>query len=699
VDEVDFGRYRLIELIGEGGMGRVFRAHDPQLGRDVAIKVLPPEFATESGYRERFLRDVETAAQLTEPHIIPVLDAGELDGQLYLVMPVVDGIDLASLLDRDGPMSPRLAVQVIEQLAAALDAAHAAGLVHRDVKPSNALMTAQGFVYLIDFGIAHGSTATKLSSTGTIVGTFAYMAPERFSAGAADARSDIYALTCVLYECLTGEHPFPGDSMEQQIAGHLTLDPPQPSADRPAVPPALDEVIARGMAKDPDERYQTALDLAAAARQALPEPAAEPVAASVSAPFTAPAPMQPPPEAGARAKRGRTPWIIAAVAAALVVLIAAAIGIRVMVNHHTSPTAASTSPSTTNKPAAAPVPPACADPTAIPDAVPDVRDKLAQLLMVGVKNADDARAVVNDYHVGGIFIGSWTDPTIFNGPLADIAANAGVLPLAVSVDEEGGRVSRLKSLIGTSPSPKELAQTQTPQQVHDLALQRGQAMKKLGITIDFAPVVDVTDAPDDSVIGDRAFGSDPKVVTTYAGAYAQGLRDAGLLPVLKHFPGHGHGSGDSHKGGVVTPPLSQLQTNDLLPYQTLVTETPVAVMVGHLQVPGLTVGDDPASLSREAVQLLRTGTGYGGPPFNGPIFSDDLSSMAAISDRFGVADAVLRALQAGTDVALWVTTDQVPAVLNRLQNAVAAGELPISEVNESLVRVAAMKGQSPKCGH
>ena len=697
MDEVDFGRYRLIELIGEGGMGRVFKAHDAQLRQDVAIKVLPAEFASEPGYREQFLREAQTAGQLTEPHIIPIHEAGEIDGQLYLVMPVVDGIDLASLLKRDGPMSPQLAVQVIEQLAAALDAAHAAGLMHRDVKPSNALMTAQGFVCLIDFGIAHGSTATKLSSTGTIVGTFAYMAPERFSAGVADARSDIYALTCVLYECLTGEHPFPGDSMEQQIAGHLTVDPPQPSAGRPAVPPAFDEIIARGMAKDPDERYQTALDLAAAARQALPEPVAVPVPVAAFAATTTPAPPQPPPGAGSPARRSRAPWVIAGVAVALVALIAAAIGIRVMIKHHTSHRAA-TSQSTTSKPAVAPVPPVCGDSAEILAKL-STPDKLAQLLMVGVKNADDARAVVNDHHVGGIFIGSWTDLSIFTGPLADIAANSGALPLSVSVDEEGGRVSRLKSLIGTSPSPKELAQTQSTQQVHDLALQRGQAMKKLGITIDFAPVVDVTDAPDDSVIGDRSFGSDPKVVTAFAGAYAQGLRDAGLLPVLKHFPGHGHGSGDSHKGGVITPPLSQLQTNDLLPYQTLVTEAPVAVMVGHLQVPGLTVGDDPASLSPAAVQLLRAGTGYGGPPFNGPIFSDDLSSMAAISDRFGVAEAVLRALQAGTDVALWVTTDQVPAVLDRLQNAVAAGELPMAAVNESLVRVAAMKGQSPKCGH
>jgi beta-N-acetylhexosaminidase len=355
------------------------------------------------------------------------------------------------------------------------------------------------------------------------------------------------------------------------------------------------------------------------------------------------------------------------------------------------------SSTTVSKPAAAPAPPVCADPTAVPAAL-STRDKLAQLLMVGVKNADDARAVVNGYHVGGIFIGSWTDLSIFNGPLADIAGNAGPLSLAVSVDEEGGRVSRLKSLIGSAPSARELAQSQTVQQVHDLALNRGQAMKKLGITIDFAPVVDVTDAPDDSVIGNRSFSSDPAVVTTYAGAYAQGLRDAGLLPVLKHFPGHGHGSGDSHTSGVVTPPLSDLQNIDLVPYRTLVTVAPVAVMVGHLQVPGLT-GDDPASLSRAAVQLLRDGTGYGAPPFNGPVFSDDLSSMAAISDRYGVAEAVLRTLQAGTDIALWVTTDEVPAVLDRLEKAVAAGELTMPNLDASLVRVAAMKGHSPKCGH
>jgi beta-N-acetylhexosaminidase len=728
VDEVAFGRYRLIELIGEGGMGKVFKAHDTEMRRNVAIKVLPPELATEPGYRERFEREAYAAARLTEPHIIPIHDSGEIDGRLYLVMPVVDGIDVASLLERDGPMSPQLAVKVIEQLASALDAAHVAGLVHRDVKPSNALMTGRGFVYLIDFGIAHDSAATKLTSTGTIVGTMAYMAPERFTAGVADARSDVYALACVLHECLTGDHPYPGGSMEQQIAGHLTLDPPRPSARRPALPPAFDEVVARGLAKDPDRRYQTALDLAVAAEQALAEPVSVSAANTVPAVVkptprpgqprnigprsdgigkgpkqqlasTARAPQQPPPRAPSRSPQqpvrpAHARWIIAGVAA-LVVLIAAAIGIRAIAGHRT-PQRGPTSQSTVSKPAAAPAPPLCSDPTAVPASL-SLPEKLAQLLMVGVKNSDDARAVVTSYHVGGIFIGSWTDLSIFKGPLADIVGSTGKLPLAVSVDEEGGRVSRLKSLIGAAPSPRVLAQTKSPQQVHDLALSRGQAMKKLGITVDFAPVVDVTDAPDDTVIGDRSFSSDPDKVTAYAGAYAQGLRDAGVLPVLKHFPGHGHGSGDSHTGGVVTPPLSDLQTNDLVPYRTLVTQTPVAVMVGHLQVPGLT-GDDPASLSRAAVQLLRTGTGYGAPPFDGPIFSDDLSSMAAISDRFGVSEAVLRTLQAGTDIALWVTTDEVPAVLDRLEKAVNAGELQMQAVDESVVRVAKMKGVNPGCG-
>jgi beta-N-acetylhexosaminidase len=345
---------------------------------------------------------------------------------------------------------------------------------------------------------------------------------------------------------------------------------------------------------------------------------------------------------------------------------------------------------------AAPAPPACGAGSALLASM-STRDKLAQLLMVGVRNAADARAVVNTYHVGGIMIGSWTDLSMLtDGSLGEMA-DLGPLPLAVSVDEEGGRVSRLSTLIGPAPSARTLAQTQTPEQVYQLAFSRGQQMRGLGITIDFAPVVDVSDQADDTVIGDRSFSDDPATVTTYAGAFARGLRAAGVLPVLKHFPGHGQGSGDSHTAGVVsTPPLSDLMNRDLVPYVTLTTEAPVAVMIGHLEVPGLT-GNTPASLSPAAINLLRSG-GYGGPGFNGPVFSDDLSSMAAISSRYGVAEAVLRALQAGTDVALWVTTAEVPVVLDRLEKAVAAGELAMPAVEGSVLRMAGIKGPSGRCG-
>lgn len=272
MEETPFGRYRLLSILGEGGMGTVFKAHDTVFGRDVAIKVLPPEMAADRGYQERFRREAFAATRLAEPHIIPIFDRGEIDGRLYLVMPIIDGVDLHTLLQREGPMTPQLAVQIIEQLADALAAAHAIGLVHRDIKPSNALVTPNGFVYLIDFGIAHDVSATKLTKTGMLVGTLAYMAPERFNTDSADSRADVYALTCVLHECLTGRQPFPGASLERQIAGHLTMEPPRPSVQRPGVPAVFDGVIARGMAKDPAQRYQHVRELAMAARAAVPAP-------------------------------------------------------------------------------------------------------------------------------------------------------------------------------------------------------------------------------------------------------------------------------------------------------------------------------------------------------------------------------------------------------------------------------------------
>ncbi len=278
------GRYELIEQIGQGGMGTVYRARDTKMQREVAIKVLRPELASAPGYVERFRRESFTAARLSEPHVVPVHEADEIDGRLFLVMPLIAGTDLTGVLARDGAMPPSRAVHVVEQIGAALDAAHAAGLVHRDVKPSNVLLTDKDFAYLIDFGIAHAASGTKLTSTGMTMGTWGYMAPERFTTGAADASGDIYALACVLYQCLTGLQPFPGESMPQQVHGHCYLEPPRPTAVNPALPAALDDVIARGMAKDPSQRFASATGLAAAARKAAAEPGRQPGLGDVASP-------------------------------------------------------------------------------------------------------------------------------------------------------------------------------------------------------------------------------------------------------------------------------------------------------------------------------------------------------------------------------------------------------------------------------
>ncbi|WP_371856459.1 serine/threonine-protein kinase PknD [Nocardia anaemiae] len=269
--EQTFGRYRFLSLLGQGGMGQVWRAHDSLTNRVVALKLLPERFADDEQLRERFRRECRAVAQLTEPHVIPIHDFGDIEGRLYLNMRLIEGTDLRKVLSREGALSPRRAVAIIAQVAGALQAAHDAGLVHRDVKPTNILLGADEFAYLIDFGIAHAADDRTLTTTGETIGTVAYMAPEEIGSDVkADARVDVYALTCVLHECLTGRPPFASTlGMQGVLAHHLHTPPPRPSTTTPDVPTAFDAVIAKGMAKDPNDRYQTVRELAAAACAAV----------------------------------------------------------------------------------------------------------------------------------------------------------------------------------------------------------------------------------------------------------------------------------------------------------------------------------------------------------------------------------------------------------------------------------------------
>ncbi|MFF3225367.1 protein kinase [Nocardia suismassiliense] len=264
-----FGPYELRSLLGKGGMGEVYEAYDTVKDRVVAVKLLHEELAGDPAYQVRFRRESQAAARVAEPHIVPIHDWGVIDGVLFIDMQLVPGVDLRTLLRKEGPLSPVRAVNIVEQIASALDAAHAGGLVHRDVKPANILVTAADHAFLADFGIAHTEGDSAVTMVGMAVGSYIYMAPERFDVAQVTGRADIYSLSCVLHECLTGASPFPAASMNVLIRSHLSETPPRPSSQQAGIPAGLDAVISRGMAKDPADRWPTASAMALAARAAL----------------------------------------------------------------------------------------------------------------------------------------------------------------------------------------------------------------------------------------------------------------------------------------------------------------------------------------------------------------------------------------------------------------------------------------------
>jgi beta-N-acetylhexosaminidase len=314
-------------------------------------------------------------------------------------------------------------------------------------------------------------------------------------------------------------------------------------------------------------------------------------------------------------------------------------------------------------------------------------EKLAQRVMVGVTPTDvpGTVAMVRDSQVGGIFIGGNPTNLLTNQALRGVQAVSRI-PLSVAVDDEGGRVQRIDALDGDMPAARTMAAKMTPAQVQQLAQKRGEELAARGVTIDFAPDADVSDEPSNAVIGDRSFSDDPAKVAQYAGAFAAGLHAAGVTPVFKHFPGHGHGSGDSHKGRVTTPPLAQLRADDLKPYETVLDAgTGAAVMVGHLDVPGLTDGL-PSSLAPAAYQLLRTDY-----HFTGMTVTDDLGAMKAITGEYELPEAVEKALEAGADMALWSAGGDVTPVLTQLNQALTAGRITAESNDAAVTRILTTK--------
>ena len=261
--------YRIEGVAGRGGMGVVYRAQHMHLGRTVALKLLNPELAASEEFRERFVREARAAAELEHPNIVPVYDAGEVEGRLYLAMKFIEGTDLARLLDQEGRLGPERTMPLLEQLASALDAAHDHGLIHRDVKPANALLDGDR-LYLTDFGLTRRVDSTRpLTATGRAVGTAAYLAPEQIRGEPLDRRVDVYALGCVMYQCLAGEPPYLRDTDMLIMWAHVGAEAPSLSSVRSDLPSTVDRVIAKALAKAREDRYDTCGQLVSEMKRAL----------------------------------------------------------------------------------------------------------------------------------------------------------------------------------------------------------------------------------------------------------------------------------------------------------------------------------------------------------------------------------------------------------------------------------------------
>ncbi|QIV81198.1 serine/threonine-protein kinase [Mycolicibacterium frederiksbergense] len=313
-----FGPYELRSVIGIGGMGEVYRAYDTRRERMVALKVLRTDVAADPSFQARFRRESRIAARLQEPHVIPVHDYGDIGGVLFIDMRLVEGPSLRELVRVNGVLPLARAAAIIAQIAAALDAAHAVGLVHRDIKPENVLLTHDDFAYLVDFGIAYGGGEATVTKTGLVIGSCAYMSPERLNGTPGGPASDVYSLTCLLFECLTGRAPFEADDIRQVMSAHMFAPPPRPSAEGHGIGPAFDDVIARGMAKNPADRFGTAGELARAAAAALHGPPARqtpPPTRQLQAAAPHPYVPQPPaaPAGKARFGRSQTGLLLAAI--------------------------------------------------------------------------------------------------------------------------------------------------------------------------------------------------------------------------------------------------------------------------------------------------------------------------------------------------------------------------------------------------
>jgi eukaryotic-like serine/threonine-protein kinase len=461
------GRYEIDSRLGEGGMATVFGGSDRVLGRKVAVKVLARQYARDRTSVERFRREAQAAAGLNHPNVVSVFDTGSDDGVHYIVMEHVEGRTLADIIREEGALPPARAAEIAVDVCRALSSAHEKGMVHRDVKPGNVLLTPDGGVKVADFGIARVASGEPLTATGSVMGTASYLSPEQARGASIDARSDIYSLGCVLYEMLTGQTPFAGDTPVSIAYKHVEEQPTAPTLVNPAVPEGLEAVVTKAMAKDPADRFQSATQMARDLREAAPAASAEPAEVMPTGERTAilpvspegPASTAPLPLPASREQRRRW-WPFAAAAtglAALGVVLALTVG-----RESPLPTASPTPPPSSPSPSPTPTPTASTLPpiptvdvafaqfaAALGGLDPDVQAELMERAGEAVSRYADGeqeealekvaeiRGQVEELIIGGEILPQDADPIL--GAVAGLEASIEAFPAPTGDESGNGR--------------------------------------------------------------------------------------------------------------------------------------------------------------------------------------------------------------------------------------------------------------------